>query len=344
MHKVIREDLEQIIARVDLSSLRGKGVLITGGAGMLAAYLVRLMDLLNEEYDYGIRLGLLVRSRERARARLGELLDHRGVTVLEQDVCVPIAADQRFDYIVHAAGAADPGSITRRPFEVIEANTVGTANVCRLAREQGGEILLLSTREIYGAVDTAAIRENMAGALDPLISRSCYPESKRCAEAMLLANYNEYGVPFKTARIAHAYGPGMAIDNDGRIMADLMGDMVHHRDLVLKSTGQMKRSFCYISDAVTALLQVMLRGKAGEAYNVSNEREEITVAELARLMAAQAGTEVVFRLQDAAANSRGYLQIPRVRLDTAKLEALGWEPRVPLTEGIRRTYRFFTES
>ena len=341
---IISADLQEIIAGQDLSTLRGKRILVTGATGMLAGYLVFLFDYLNETAQYGIQMTLLLRSVEKAQRKFGALLEHSGVHLLVQDVCQPIHCDTPFDYIIHGASLADPHAISEKPFEIIRANTVGTSNLCALARPSKSRILFLSTREVYGDIPGAqSLQENMFGLLDHMNSRSCYPESKRCAEAMLLANGSEYDVPWQIVRIAHAYGPGMAIENDGRIMADMIHDLVHRQDVVLKSQGRMLRAFCYLSDAVAAILRVLLQGEENTIYNIANEREEIAVRDLAALVAQKAGTRVVFHLQDQSENARGYLQIPRVRLDTSRLETLGWRPVVSLSEGIDRTCRFFTE-
>ncbi len=344
LSRVISADLQEIVSHQDLSGLRGKRVLITGATGMLAGYLVFLFDYLNETAQYGIQMTLLLRSVKKAQQKFGALLEHPGVSLLVQDVCQPIQCNAAFDYIIHGASLADPHSIAEKPFEIIRANTVGTSNLCALARPAKSRILFLSTREVYGSVpDAVALQEDMCGLLDHMDSRSCYPESKRCAEAMLLANGAEYDVPWQIVRIAHAYGPGMPIENDGRVMSDMIHDLVHQMDVVLKSQGYMLRSFCYLSDAVAAILRVLLCGEVNAIYNVANEHEEISVRDLAALVAQKAGTRVVFQLQSQAENARGYLQIPRVRLDTSRLEALGWRPLVSLSDGINRTYRFFNE-
>lgn len=344
LSRVIDADLQEIISHQDLSGLRGKRVLITGATGMLAGYLVFLFDYLNESAQYGIQMTLLLRSAEKAFQKFGTLLEHPGISLLVQDVCQPVQCDVSFDYIIHGASLADPHSIAEKPFEIIQANTVGTSNLCALARSGKSRLLFLSTREVYGSVPNAtALQESMYGLLDHMNSRSCYPESKRCAEAMLLANGSEYGVPWQIVRIAHAYGPGMALENDGRIMSDMIHDLLHQKNVVLKSQGHMLRSFCYLSDAVAAILRVLLCGEINTVYNVANEYEEISVRDLAALVAQKGGTQVVFQLQNPAENARGYLQIPRVRLDTSRLEGLGWQPLVSLSDGIDRTYRFFSE-
>lgn len=342
---VYENDFEQLYQELGdhvLQQLESKHILIAGATGMLARYTTQFLFYLNQQKHMHMQLYLLARNAEKLRHIYGDLVDLPYVHTIIQDVCDPIVLSTPLDYMIHAAGSADPKSIVAHPVSILKANTLGTIQLCELAKQKEAHILFLSTREIYGRTDINLLHldEMSYGAIDCLNSRSCYPESKKCAETILNSYAQEYGVSFSSARIAHSYGPGMAIDNDGRIMADMMHDLVNKKDVVLKSDGQMKRAFCYISDAVKALLLIMINGKTQEAYNVANEVEEIKVVDLAKMVAQMADTNVVFEEQSDE-DKKGYLQIPRVSLNTEKLEALGWKPTVMLQDGILRTWKSF---
>ena len=342
MNKIIEEDIITITDNIEYEKLQGKNILITGATGMLASYVVFLLHYLNEVKQTDIGIWLLLRNEKKAKIKFGDILKDASIHLLVQDVCLPIGISERIDYVIHGASMADPHSIADHPFEIIKVNTMGTIQVCEFARRHKSKIVFLSTREVYGEVsgDPTTLNEKMYGALDPMNARNCYPESKRAAEATLLSNYNEYGVPFNIVRIAHAFGPGMAICNDGRIMADLINNMVRHEAIILKSDGKMKRAFCYVADAVYAIMLVLLSGNNGAVYNIANESEEIRIIDLANKIAKEIGTRVDFQRQNKAENSRQYLQTRRVALDTTEIRKLGWRPQTTLWEGIMRTYDF----
>lgn len=345
---IIQEDMKALRdAELPYEMLRGKHVLITGASGMLAAYLVYFFEYLNRTENYGIRLTALVRNEEKAWGKFGEFREEPGFELLVQDVCAPIAREwDDLDFIIHAAGNASPQFILNDPVGIINANTVGTTNVMELAKHYHSRVLYTSTREVYGKMDekVTSIREDSFGSLDPMERRSCYPESKRMAESILQGYHYQYGVESVIARIAHSYGPGMVIDNDGRVMSDFISDVVHGRDIILKSTGDAVRAFCYITDAVSALLTLLLKGTPGEAYNVANETEPAAIRDAAQQLVSlfpEKGLKVVFDIPEEM--SQGYSKMGRVALDTAKLEALGWKPEVSLRDGMKRTVESFAE-
>lgn len=172
-------------------------------------------------------------------------------------------------------------------------------------------------------------------------ARSCYPESKRAAETLLKSYRLQYGVDFNTIRIAHAYGPTMTLENDGRVMADLVGDVVAGRDIVLKSNGEAIRAFLYVTDAVLGMFTVLFRGKAGEAYNLANETEPVSIRELAQRLAASRNDKTI-RVVVNEWDQKGYCAYRRTALDTTAIGHLGWKPRVSLGEGITRVVSSFT--
>lgn len=344
--EIVQKDMELIRkSALTFEMFKNKSILITGASGMLATYLVYFFQYLNKSENYGIHITALVRNEEKAWKKFGQFKEDSNFELLVQDVCAPILyKGKTLDYIIHAAGNASPKFILSDPVGIISANTEGTKNVMELAVKYHSKVLYTSTREVYGKMDQSVtcIKENNFGVLDPVDRRSCYPESKRTAESILTAYYYQFGVESVIARIAHSFGPGMAIDNDGRVMADFISDVVNGRNIVLKSTGDAVRAFCYITDAISALLTILLQGNSGEAYNVANETEPVPIREAAQLLVSvfpEKKLKVVFDIPEEM--SQGYSKMGRVRLSTEKLEKLGWTPQMSLIEGMKRTVESF---
>lgn len=334
---VVRSDMERL-STLDFEAFRGKRVLITGLNGMLATY-VAFALLYQNERGLGCRVTGLVRSREKAERRFGALLERPDFSLLEQDVTFPLP-EEPFDYIFHLASSASAKAMVSAPVDIIMANVLGTKNVLELARRQPDcRVFLASTREVYGKAEGDTLYEETQGTLDVLSPRSCYPESKRLAENLCAVYHQQYGVKVCIARMAHAYGPGMQLQGDGRIMADVLGSVAERRDVVLKSDGSAKRAFCYLTDAVSAMFTALTHTDGLAVYNIANESEEVSIRTLAELAAGERGLRVICGA--APTDGRAYLTIPRVCLSTEKLEALGWKPQVSLQEGIDRTLRSF---
>lgn len=339
--EVVLKDMEELVSRsyIPFEELKGKSVLVTGATGMLAYYFTLALMHLNIEKNYDIRVIALVRNKEKAEKKFSGFLENPNFEILAQDVCDKISVDGDVDYIFHAAGAASPYFIKNDPTGIIAANTEGTVNVLELAKEKKvTNVVYPSTREIYGKVEGVQfIKETDMGVFDPLDARSCYPESKRIAETILKSYYVQFGVPFTVLRIAHSFGPGMIINNDGRVMADFISDAVNSRNIVLKSEGLAERAFCYVTDAVAAIFLCMLKGQCAEAYNLANETEPTPIRDVALTLSKlfpERNIEVVFEI---SGDNSGYCNYTRVGLDTKKLEALGWKPEVKLSDGLRRT-------
>lgn len=343
---VVKADMDDLIARdIPYEKLKGKTVLVTGATGMLAYYFTLVLMHLNKEKNYGIKVLALVRGKAKAEARFAGFLDDPNFEIIAQDVCTPIDYEGDINYIFHAAGAASPYFIKNDPTGIIAANTQGTVNVLELARKKNIEnVVYPSTREVYGKVDEVDfVKETDMGTFDPLEARSCYPESKRMAETILKSYLVQYGVPFTVLRIAHSYGPGMIIGNDGRVMSDFITNAVNSTDIVMKSDGMAERAFCYVSDAVAAIFLVMLKGENGEAYNLANETEPMAIRDVAGLISElfpERNIKVVFEIET---DTSGYCNYKRKGLDTSKLEALGWKPVVKLRDGLKSTVLSFNK-
>ena len=343
-NKIVQKDLENLInENIDFSILKNKKFLVTGANGMLATYFIYFLMYLNDKENMNIKTYALSRNENKMKEKFIQGDYRKDVILVTQDVCDEIKIEDNIDYIMHMASSANPDTISKYPIGIIKANLIGTFNILNLAKQKNSEVIFTSTREIYGKMpeEINLIKETDMGALNCFEPRACYPESKRMAETILLSYYNQFGVKFKNLRIAHTYGPGMNINHDGRIMSDLISDVVNKRDIVLKSTGEAKRAFCYITDAISAILYVITKGNVGEAYNIANETEEIAIKDLANLMVdlySEYKLEVKYVIND---NPNAYTNFKRVGLDTTKIEKLGWKPKINLKSGIIKTVDSF---
>lgn len=341
---VVQEDLKQMAEEhLDWHQFDGKTILVTGATGMLATYISYFLLFLKEEKDIDLRLLALCRTKSKAETIFKRFLNKPYFYLLLQDVCEPIQYDGNIDYIFHLAGNASPYFINSDPVGIVKSNMIGTFNILELAKEKNTtKVLFASTREVYGKNEKEeSLTETSFGAIDPMENRSCYPESKRAAETIFRSYFLQYGINFNALRIAHSYGPGMNLHSDGRVMADLMGNVVDGKDIELKSTGEALRAFCYISDAVTGIFYAALKGEPGEAYNLANETEEISIRDLAQMLVSlrkDKDLKVVFNIPET---NTGYCNYKRVGLNTLKIESLGWKPRTKLNMGIKRTLDSF---
>lgn len=341
-NKVVQEDLKLILNQnIDFSQFKNKSVLITGATGMLASYYMYTLMYLNDTSNYNIKIYPLVRNLSKLD-KLVDLSVRKDIYPIEQDVCDEINITDKIDYIIHMASSANPKAITTDPVGIINANVNGTFNVLNLAKRNNAKVIFTSTREVYGKMDNVnIITEEDMGILDCLELRSCYPESKKLAENLIVSYAYQYGIKYEIVRIAHSYGPGMIIKDDGRIMSDLINNVVNSENIVLKSAGEAKRAFCYIVDAITALLLVTLSNEDNQVYNIANETEEISIRDLAESLTSwfsDRNIKVVYEIQE---NNNQYVKFKRVKLDTSKLESLGWKPIVTLEEGTQKTVEYF---
>lgn len=343
-NKVVQEDMRLMAKEnLDWHQFDEKTILVTGATGMLATYISYFLLYLKEEMGVDLKLLALCRTKSKAEITFKDFLNKPYFTLLLQDVSKPILYNGNIDYIFHLAGNASPHFINTDPVGIVKSNILGTFNVLELAKEKhSSKVIFASTREVYGKNENEKeLTETSFGSIDPQENRSCYPESKRAAETIFRCYFLQYGVNFNALRIAHSYGPGMNLHEDGRVMADLMGNVVDGKDIELKSTGEALRAFCYITDAVTGIFYAVLKGEPGEAYNLANETEEISIRDLAQtLVSLQKDKElkVIFHIPDT---NTGYCNYKRVGLNTFKIEGLGWKPRTKLYIGIKKTLDSF---
>ncbi len=350
MNPIIKEDIENILAApsMDWSRFSKKTVLITGAYGMLASYLVYTLCLLNEkDSDFDCRILALGRNKKKMSDRFGEFLDKPYFIPLYESALGMHEVEGNLDFIIHAASPTDPRSYLTAPAAVIGANVNATMELLEMAvRKKSQGFLFISSGEAYGVLEKEVIYEEDGGMVKISEPRNVYAMSKRLGERLCMDYAENKGIPAKIVRPSHTYGPTMDIKHDGRVFADFVSDAVNGRDIVMTGDGKASRAFIYLSDAALGYFKVLLDGKNGEAYNVTNNEGIRTIRQLAEYTASLAKPPVkaVFGTPDASykenANKKASIR------STEKLESLGWKASVSPEEGFRRTVDSFriTES
>jgi dTDP-glucose 4,6-dehydratase len=304
-------------------------VVITGGAGFLGSHLCR--RLLLDGYQVVCLDNLLTGRADNIEELLGE-----GVRLIKVDVTEYIHVPGPVDAVLHFASPASPIDYLRLPIQTLKVGALGTHRALGLAKDKGARFVLASTSEVYGDPQVHPQPESYWGHVNPIGPRGVYDEAKRYAEALTMAYHRSHGVQVSIVRIFNTYGPRMRLD-DGRAFAAFASQALSGRSVTVHGDGSQTRSLCYVDDLVEGIVRLTASGFPGPV-NLGNP-EEVSMLELARALikAAQSDSDIVFlpRPEDDP-------QVRRPDITLARRE-LGWEPTVPLSEGIERTLPWFRE-
>jgi len=338
------EELQKSLSRVvELGSLKGSSILISGATGLIGSYIVDLLYTYNKVSSADIKIYALGRSGKRLQERF-EGDDQTFLRFIENDVCEPLFADYKVDFIIHAASNAFPAAFNQDPVGTITSNIQGTLNLLDYGKAHGMKrFLYVSSGEVYGQGDLSidAFNEQYAGYVDPVQPRSCYPNAKRTAETLCSSYSKQFGVETVVVRPSHTYGPN-ATSRDNRANAQFVSNALKGEDILMKSAGTQMRSYTYIADCVTALMSVLTSGQNQNAYNIANRDSRATIAEFAHEVAKQTGRKVVFEQPDAVAIAER-TPIAKQVLDSAKLESMGWRGAYSLPLGLQSTISVLRE-
>ncbi len=338
----IYEDIKTISDySLNWEKLENKTVFITGAGGFIGYYLTCALLIRNDVYKSNIKV--IVLGHENIKQRFGKLLEREDITAVVQDVCEDIKC-KKADYVIHGASPASAYYFENNPVGTIDANLTGTYNVLEYARRNGAESsLVISSFKVYGTLYNGKneITEDEIGCFDFNNYKNCYAQGKRVSETIGCCFAKQYNMNIKIARPCYIYGPAR-IDDD-RVWAQFIANVVRKQDILLKSNGATLRSFCYVTDTVTALLTILLEGENCIPYNIANPASNVTIRNFAKA-AAQAFPERNLKLtyanaEDAEEPVISPLSATPEILNADRLNALGWRAEVDLTEGIKRSVK-----
>jgi len=303
-------------------------ILITGGAGFIGSHLVdRLMEaghevLCLDNFYTGTKRNIL------------KWLNHPYFELIRHDITEPIRVE--VDQIYHLACPASPIHYQYNPVKTIKTNVMGTLYMLGLAKRVGARFLLASTSEVYGDPEVHPQTEEYRGNVNPIGPRSCYDEGKRVAETLAFDYHLQNGVEIRVARIFNTYGSRM-MENDGRVVSNFVVQALKGESLTVYGKGSQTRSFCYVSDLVEGLIRLMNNDHTGP-INLGNP-DEYTILQLAQAVQEMVNpdTEIIFK--DLPKDDP-----QRRRPDITKAKTLlGWQPTIPLQEGLKTTVEDFRD-
>ena len=305
-----------------------KKILVTGGAGFLGSHLCE--TLLKEGHEVLCVDNFFTGTRRNVK----HLFDYSGFELMRHDVTFPLYVE--VDEIYNLACPASPVHYQFDPVQTTKTSVHGAINMLGLAKRVKARILQASTSEVYGDPEVHPQTEAYWGRVNPIGFRSCYDEGKRCAETLFFDYHRQHALDIKVVRIFNTYGPRMH-PNDGRVVSNLVVQALKGEDITLYGDGRQTRSFCYVDDLIDALVRMM--GTPNDftgPVNVGNP-EEFSIRELADLVIELTGSRSKLSHQPLPMDD------PRQRKPDISLarERLGWEPRVPLREGLQRTITYF---
>lgn len=337
-----REDVAMVAALpLPWDKLQHSSFLLSGGTGLIGSFLVDVLMERNRAYDQDCTIYVLGRNRERARQRFAPYDGNPLCRFLQQDINLPLddsLLPEALGYVVHLASNTHPVAYATEPVATITANIIGTNNLLMTAvNHHATRFAFASSNEIYGENrgDTELFDEKYCGYIDCNTLRAGYPESKRCGEALCQAYIKQYGLDCVIPRLTRSYGPTL-LKSDTKALSQFLAKALAGEDIVLKSAGTQYYSYTYVADAVSGLLTVLLKGETGLAYNIADVRSDIMLKDLAAIIAESVGRKVVFELPNAT-EAAGFSRATKARLDSSRLQALGWNAHYDIRQGLQRT-------
>lgn len=335
-NEMYQEELNDNISRknIDWKLLQNQTVFITGGTGLIGSSIINTILYANKILKLNCKVIALVRNLENAKLVFKEqLLENLGLELVEGNVCDELKITEKIDFIIHTASQTSSKKFIENSIETIDTSLVGTKNTLELARKNKiKNYVFLSTMEVYGTPHTdEKITEEHGTNLNTMDVRNCYPISKIMAENLCTCYAKKYNFNINVLRLTQTFGSGVSYE-DSRVFAEFAKCAIENKDIILHTKGDTKRSYLYTSDAVNAILLVMLKGKEYEIYNVANEKTYCSILEMAELVAEKNDKINVKCVIDENIEKFGYAPTLCMNLSTEKIEKLGWKAQNNLSD------------
>lgn len=340
-NNVYIKDLDTCLSStINLDSLKNKTILITGATGMIGSFMVDAIMRGNHTKELNCTIIAMGRNEAKAKVRFSLHWKNKLFQFVQHDVNFPLGENvPPVDYVIHSASTTHPVAYATEPISTITTNIFGTCNLLNYicTHSPKARFVLTSSVEIYGQNrgDTEYFDESYCGYIDCNTLRAGYPESKRLSEALCQAYVKEKGVDYVSARIPRTYGPTMLM-SDTKALSQFIKKGLAGEDIVLKSKGEQFFSYAHVVDTASAILSIMLAGETGLAYNISDKESDITLREIAQIVADASGTQLCFELPDTV-EAEGFSTATKAVQNSMRLRELGWLPHYTIKQGIANT-------
>ena len=340
MKDVLEEDFDKITKRdISWDALRNSSFVITGATGLIGSLIVKYLLYANRTMNFGAKIYAVVRNVEKADKIFAEEKTDALTYVVADLTKEKVNCEGDCDYIVHAAAVTASKVMVSDPVGTICTSIDGTEKMLQLAVEKKAKAFIyISSMEIYGQPTVGGkTAEKDLGYVDIENVLSCYPQAKRMCECLCTAYAAQYGVNVISARLAQTFGAGI-LPTENRVFAQFARSVMRGENIVLHTTGESEGNYVYTADAIAAIMTLLVKGKAGEAYNIANEDSHITIRDMAELVAREIAGEKIQVVIDIPEDSvsLGYAPPVKMWLDASKMRELGWKPEIGLVEAYKR--------
>ena len=341
--KIINQILK---SKLPFEKLKNKKILITGCNGFIASTFIKALNDIMLKKKYKITF-FGITHNSKINKLLRPLISNKNLIIKNIDLNKEIKLNFKPDICFHAASITSPKNYLSKPTDTLTVNIVGTINLLNFCvKNKVKKFIFLSSVEIYGnfkriRMNKKIFNENDYGVIDPENINSNYGLSKKLAENAMLSWSKKYNLITNSIRLFHTYGPYMKL-GDGRIHSDLVDKISKNKDIIITGSSSVKRCFCYISDAISGILTVILKGKKNESYNLANPKEMYKIQELVKLVTS---TQLhrKFKIKKKKGNFKRldlFYPIPSIK----KLIKLGWKPKINVKKGFSDTIEFFKKN
>ena len=277
-----KNDISEIVKKTKKISnfFSGKRIIITGGNGFLGKYFVEVFKEFNQYLKKPMEVIVFD-----VTLKKNKYLKSSNISFIKKDVSKRFSFNKKIDVIIHAAGIASPFYYRRKPLETLDVAINGTRNCLEIAKKNKARFIFFSSSEVYGDPNMLNVptKESYRGNVSSMGPRACYDESKRLGETLCYIYNNYYNIHTNIIRPFNIYGPGMG-QNDYRIFPNFISNILNKKEIKIYGTGNQTRTYCYITDAINGFIRVICMGKSGQAYNIGNNKPEVSVKDVYKIL------------------------------------------------------------
>lgn len=337
-NRVRQNDLNELAQDDIFEGLHNSTVLVTGATGLIGSEIVLGFLAANRIKNLNIRVVALVRNYKKAQEIFKNVLTRKELEIVVQDINDEISYEMDVDYIIHCASNTSSENMLKNPVDTILTNINGTKNALDFGvKKIVKSFVYLSSIEAYGVLNKdGTIKEEELGYLDLSSPRSSYPESKRMCENLCISYAKQFGINVKIARLTQTFGAGVNSD-DKRVFAQFVRSIINNQDIILHTKGLSSKSYCYLTDACSAILCILLKGKSEEFYNIANPSTKKSIKAIAEMLAEKYDISVKYEISD----NNKYFSDVDFDFDVKKLFSLGFYCKVDLEEMFSRLVESF---